>query len=1161
MTATVPDFFSDIDIEEETETPDFFFDIAIGKEEEPQQTIRRPTPSQVEDPPDFFAELGIEDVEPEEEVPQRGLVFAEEKSPEEIKQMSAAERLQYAKDLALEREYRQSKGFTKGALSGATFGLSEKIPGLAPEEGEFLTGFGEFFGSILPISKLYNFLGKPLVKLAAKSPIARKGVEALARMTGFGLTGAAYEGAKETVKKGEVPSTEELAKYGAQWAAFDGALQLAGKAASFLPKLKKYAQLNRISEKEALNEIVDTLARDKINPLENPEEAILKAEELLEPAPPEPEATLPEAEPVEAKPSEMEVEAIEPFPKEVEKAAEEIDKIPFEERTPDQTQIKALSELTQPGDPAEKLFQEAPLPDTPSIKERLKKSLLKPKTELSKQLNELKQDYFSKKWGLEWDSYHKWNKMLRDKKFTNKELSDMMFYVENPEVFGGKKTDPGTGNPFISPEDTYEALKSRLSPEAKAAVKDVVIPHFKQWVQTINKSGYTRKINPRDFLEGVYIPHFYSGDSVKGAKQAAEMLSKRFSTSNPFANMRTFLTYNEALQKAGMKPRFDNLADLLNEYDRVMSRVLINSEFAGKIADVEKDIGSKLIIRSNSKKYGEAKREGWVPFDDPYLRRYVAGTNAEGQPIWATSESPALVHPEAAEAFTGIFIKDSQKPQKGGEMALWKGYDALSDLLKSMHVSLSGFHYLTLAEESAKSSGINLFKNFIKGGKLLEDPVFMREYVESGGVVGHNPELLKKSASNTESIEKSLRLFGGKSKFLGNALKGTREILQKPSKFLFEEFQPRLKVAAFYDMRGRYLNQLSKKGIVPDAKMMKQINKELASLSNDMFGGQRFELMQNPTNFKALDFNDPAVLKGWRRAGGYVDWTASALREFAKTGKGLAELLPGVEGTVTGTVARQNFWRYARNLFIATQMLNYFTTGLTKGKDGKLTWDPQKAHSTFENEDPTKSTFPYLDIQLPDIEVEVAGHKFNVGRDAKGRKLYSHFGKKLLEIFNYGKDPIRQLFNKGNPVWQTLFVQAAGGTPTLEGIPFKAEHAFVRGEAKPWEGKKGWDTLKPRLKHLFKMSLPYSIQGFDEKGIIPGITQFLVTGLGALPVRKGMSLTASEEFYDKYFRDESKYRKEISELDQILRDNGYTATQIKSAKTRVRNRIKEERER
>ena len=522
-----------------------------------------------------------------------------------------------------------------------------------------------------------------------------------------------------------------------------------------------------------------------------------------------------------------------------------------------------------------------------------------------------------------------------------------------------------------------------------------------------------------------------------------------------------------------------------------------------------------------------------------------------------------MVHPEAADAFTGIFVKDAGKPQKGGEIALWKPYDALSDFLKSMHVSLSGFHYLTLAEESAKSSGLNLFRNFIKGGELLKDPVFTREFVESGGMIGHNPELLKRASSNAETIENTLRLLGGKSKFLGDAIKGTREILQKPTKFLFEEFQPRLKVAAFYDMRGRYLNQLNKKGIVPDSKMMKQINRELASLSNDMFGGQRFELMRNPTNFKALDFNDPKVLKAWRRAGGYVDWTASAIREFAKTGKGLLELLPG-EGrftseTPTGTVARQNFFKYARNLFVATQMLNYFTTGLTRDKDGKLTWDYRKAHSTFENEDPTKSRFPYLDIQLPDLEFNIAGHKFNVGRDTKGRKLYSHFGKKLLEIFHYGEDPIRALFNKSNPVWQALFVQAAGGTPTLEGIPFKAEGTRVRGEMRPFEGKKGWATLKPRLKHLFKSALPYSIQHFDDN-ILEGIARYLATGLGALPTKKGMSLDKSEEFYDKYFRNESNYRKEILDLDKLLIDSGYSPSSIKSTKTRVRNRIKEEKD-
>lgn len=202
-------------------------------------------------------------------------------SLEQLKNMSVSERLQYARDLKTEREYRQSKGFTKGLLSGASFGLSEKIPGLAPEEGDFLVGFGEFIGSAIPISKLYNLLGKPLVSLAAKSPIAKKGLEAFARMTGFGLTGAAYEGAKETIKTGETPTPQELLKYGAQWAAFDGALQALGKTASFLNGLRNYSNAKQIPEKTALEGIFDTLSKENINPEKNPEAAINRAEEII----------------------------------------------------------------------------------------------------------------------------------------------------------------------------------------------------------------------------------------------------------------------------------------------------------------------------------------------------------------------------------------------------------------------------------------------------------------------------------------------------------------------------------------------------------------------------------------------------------------------------------------------------------------------------------------------------------------------------------------------------------------------------------------------------------------------------------------------------------------------------------------------------------------
>ncbi len=273
---------------------------------------------------DFSDEFSdIESNEPNESIAKRAAhtpYDVPELTPEQTKKMSPAERLQYVKDLATEREYRQSKGVTKGLLSGATLGLSEKIPGLAPEEGDFLMGFGEFMGSALPISKLYSVLGGPLVKLAAKSPKYANALQSLARMTGFGLTGATYEGAKETIKTGEVPSPDELVKYGAQWAAFDGALQLLGKAAApFLNKMKSVAETNKIPEREVLNTVMDSLADRKISIEEDPAAAIKAAEDILADYPRKMQSAREERiSALKAKEAEAEAKITEPFKQKIE---------------------------------------------------------------------------------------------------------------------------------------------------------------------------------------------------------------------------------------------------------------------------------------------------------------------------------------------------------------------------------------------------------------------------------------------------------------------------------------------------------------------------------------------------------------------------------------------------------------------------------------------------------------------------------------------------------------------------------------------------------------------------------------------------------------------------------------------------------------------------
>ena len=123
----------------------------------------------------------------------------EEKTPEQLKAMSIEEKLAYNQEIENLRRLQQLLELARD-MSGLTLSASEHIPGLKPDEDDLMVGLGETVGSFLPISKLYNFIGKPLVSFASKSPIARKGLEALARMTGFGLTGATHEAARELVQ-------------------------------------------------------------------------------------------------------------------------------------------------------------------------------------------------------------------------------------------------------------------------------------------------------------------------------------------------------------------------------------------------------------------------------------------------------------------------------------------------------------------------------------------------------------------------------------------------------------------------------------------------------------------------------------------------------------------------------------------------------------------------------------------------------------------------------------------------------------------------------------------------------------------------------------------------------------------------------------------------
>jgi hypothetical protein len=243
MTASIPDFFEGLDI---PETPDFFEGLDI-----PTAAPQNVSGQEV---PDFFADIDPQIIA---QKPSPTPFDVPEYTPEQLKNMTVSQRMQFIEDFQREREYRGARGFGRGALSGASFGITEKIPGLSPEEGDFLTGVGELAGSALPITGIYNIVGKPLVKLAMRSPVMKSGLQSLARLTGFGLTGAIHEGTKGVVKEGEIPTGKELLKHAGTYAAIDAAIQALGYGAAFTKAIRNIAEAEGVPVKQVLDRLWD----------------------------------------------------------------------------------------------------------------------------------------------------------------------------------------------------------------------------------------------------------------------------------------------------------------------------------------------------------------------------------------------------------------------------------------------------------------------------------------------------------------------------------------------------------------------------------------------------------------------------------------------------------------------------------------------------------------------------------------------------------------------------------------------------------------------------------------------------------------------------------------------------------------------------------------
>lgn len=214
---------------------------------------------------------------------EAGVYAVEEKTPEEIKNMTLQEKMDYLQDLNRQGEYLASSKFTKEALSGSSFGFTENADVLKPTELEESDPFGavgilgNVTGSLLPLSKIIGLVAGPAAKLAVKSPVFQKQIGSLLTMFGAGATDKALH----QVAKGEMPTAEDVLEHGTEWALLDAGLGLLGFTGRFIKNLLTRSKATGLPRKNIIKDITGQMKEAGVD-MSNPEKVAEAAMEIIQ---------------------------------------------------------------------------------------------------------------------------------------------------------------------------------------------------------------------------------------------------------------------------------------------------------------------------------------------------------------------------------------------------------------------------------------------------------------------------------------------------------------------------------------------------------------------------------------------------------------------------------------------------------------------------------------------------------------------------------------------------------------------------------------------------------------------------------------------------------------------------------------------------------------
>ena len=668
-----------------------------------------------------------------------------------------------------------------------------------------------------------------------------------------------------------------------------------------------------------------------------------------------------------------------------------------------------------------------------------------------------------------------------------KQREDMMFVRQK------------TANPYRK-NDTFEAAEARLSPRAKTYLDKIDKRISKNWDDLVKEGIYADEAWVADYLHQAWdMP-----------KKKAKQLAHGFITKPPKG--RKVQSYFEGIVEKGYKPRFTDIAELLEYQENLLTQVKYNRRLATQLRKwKDPDTQQPLLMMASEKGVPEA----YGMMDSPALARAVKpGYPVEGGWIAPRGISVA-VHPEAYAAVKAMF----GKPYHG---KIGTAIDYFNAVAKKTALSISLFHHIALSE-SAGAIGkpvlgmLTAPVKALKGYKMLRDPAYYAEPLKAGLQVGSTGDL------NLTKINRMLNTAVRKTRkvpVIRTGMKAIRGFNRLWDKALWDYYHNGLKMYYYYATKERILRNNPKMN-------PKLISEEVAKIMNDGFGGQAWDRM----------LMNPKVIQVLRRVFLAPDWTISNIRiayralesgkateTLAKTTGKTSEMAKelGQRASVRGQIGRKYAFNMALQYFLVIEGLNYAFTG----------------HSTFEN-DP--------------------GHKWHI-------KLPTKFGKKNIYVtpFKQAREPFRYIFDAIESV-ENLPEEAYPPkilayklSPFIHTVTEQLTGATTTGWKKPWVARyPGQEIDKKQAWGERALSVGEKFIPFAARRVIPGVSRDpLPVGYAGLPmpVSTGMYKGKFIRLYRKAILTDD--RRVMRELRESARDNGFKKKEIESWIKRAANSAK-----